>query len=208
MRGLLLLDIQNDLCPGGALPTIAGDQIIGVANRLIPHFDLVLATLDFHPPNHRSFAVQHPGKHAFEMGTLAGRPQLLWPVHCVQGTHGAGFHPRLHVAAIEQVFAKGTDPHIDSYSGFFDHGRRKSTGLCDCLRAHRVDHLVILGLPTDYGVKATVLDALSLGLHVTVIADGCRPLELTPGDGERAIQEMRQAGAQIEQSRAFVSPGL
>lgn len=207
MRALLLLDIQNDFCPGGALPTIQGDQVIAVANFLIPRFDLVLATLDFHPPNHGSFAVHHPGKHSFEMGELAGKPQLLWPTHCVQGTHGAEFHPGLRVGAIEQVFAKGTNPRIDSYSGFFDNGRRKSTGLCDCLRAHHIHHLVVMGLPTDYCVRATVLDALELGHQVTVIADGCRPLDLNPGDGDRAIHDMRRAGARIEQSRAFASAG-
>jgi nicotinamidase/pyrazinamidase len=207
MRALLLLDIQNDFCPGGALPAVDGNRIVAVANRLIPHFDLVLATLDFHPPNHGSFASQHPNKRPFDMGNLSGRPQLLWPTHCVQGTHGAEFHPCLHVAAIEQVFAKGTNPKIDSYSGFFDNGRRKSTGLCDCLRAHGVDHVVVMGLPTEFCVRATVLDALDLGLQVTVVADGCRPLDLMDGDGERALESMRMAGAAIVESRAIVQPG-
>jgi nicotinamidase/pyrazinamidase len=205
MQALLLLDIQNDLCPGGALPTIHGDQIIGVANRLMPRFDLVLATVDFHPRDHGSFAVNHPGKNPFDMGELARRPQLLWPVHCVQGTHGAEFHPRLRAAAIEQVFAKATDPRIDSYSGFFDNGHRKSTGLDDCLRSHRVDHLVVMGLLTDFCVRATVLDALALGLQVTVIIDGCRPLELSQGDGDRALEDMRTAGAHVEPSLLFAS---
>jgi nicotinamidase/pyrazinamidase len=111
------------------------------------------------------------------------------------------------VAAIEQVFAKGTNPKIDSYSGFFDNGRRKSTGLCDCLRAHGVDHVVVMGLPTEFCVRATVLDALDLGLQVTVVADGCRPLDLMDGDGERALESMRMAGAAIVESRAIVQPG-
>jgi len=200
MRALLLVDIQNDFCPGGALGVAHGDEVVAVANRLIPRFDLVVATLDFHPPNHGSFAANHPGKQPFEKGELAGLPQVLWPIHCVQGTPGAAFHPALHATAIKHVVAKGTDPSIDSYSGFFDNGHRKATGLYDLLRLHQVEEVMVMGLATDYCVRATVLDALALGLQATVVADGCRAVDLVPGDGQRALEEMQRAGARLEHS--------
>src|SRR5688572_8918288 len=144
MEALLLVDIQNDFCPGGALPVPDGDAVVDVANALAPHFGLVVATRDYHPATHRSFAVNHPGKHVYEQIELDGLPQVLWPPHCVQGTAGSELHPRLDVARITRVFTKGTDERIDSYSGFFDNGHRKATGLGGYLEQAGVTALVIM----------------------------------------------------------------
>lgn len=200
MRALLLIDLQYDFCPGGALAVARGDETIAVANRLMPGFSTIIATQDWHPPNHGSFAVNHPGKKPYEMIELAGLPQVLWPAHCVQGTEGAELCDSLDRNMITEVFRKGTDPTIDSYSGFFDNGHRKATGLGDWLAARSIDELVVLGLATDYCVKFTCLDARALGLKVTVVSDGCRGVELTPGDCERAFAEMRDAGCRIAAS--------
>jgi nicotinamidase/pyrazinamidase len=199
-RALILVDIQNDFCPGGALEVPHGDEVVPVANRLAPAFPLVVATQDWHPAHHRSFAAHHPGRKPFEMGELAGLPQILWPVHCVQGTPGAAFHRDLDLAHVHRVFAKGTDPSIDSYSGFFDNGKRKATGLGDWLRAEGADDLYVMGLATDYCVRATALDAHALGFAVTLVEDGCRGVEIAPGDVARAIEEMRRAGVRVVRS--------
>jgi nicotinamidase/pyrazinamidase len=197
MRALILIDLQYDFCPGGALAVAQGDETIGVANALIPKFPTIVATQDWHPREHKSFAVNHPGKQPYQMIDLEGLPQVLWPAHCVQGTHGAELHEGLDRSRITEVVRKGTDPSIDSYSGFFDNGHRKATGLGDWLRARNVDDVVVLGLATDYCVKFTSLDARRLGLAVTVVRDGCRGVELAPGDSERAFAEMREAGCTI-----------
>lgn len=197
MRALVLVDLQYDFLPGGALAVAHGDETIAVANQLIPRFDVVVATQDWHPADHRSFAANHPDKRPGDVIELAGLPQVLWPVHCVQGTRGAEFHSALDPAAIAAVFRKGTDPAVDSYSGFFDNGHRATTGLGDWLHGKRITQLYVLGLATDYCVKFTVLDARRLGLDVWLVEDGCRAVELTRGDAERAIAEMRDAGATI-----------
>jgi nicotinamidase/pyrazinamidase len=197
MRALLWVDLQNDFCPGGALAVPQGDQVVAVANALAERFSLVVATQDWHPPNHGSFAAQHPGRKPYDLAELGGLPQVMWPVHCVQGSPGAAFHPELASDRITRVFPKGTDPTIDSYSGFFDNGKRKATGLDEYLRAQGVDALVVLGLATDYCVKATCLDARALGYAVTLVEDGCRAVDLTPGDGARALAEMRAAGVAL-----------
>jgi nicotinamidase/pyrazinamidase len=197
MNVLVLVDIQNDFCPGGALAVPDGDAVVVVANALVGRFPLVVATQDFHPRQHGSFAANHPGKQPFEQIDLHGLPQVLWPVHCVQGTPGADFHPRLATQRITRVFPKGTDATVDSYSGFFDNGKRKGTGLAEYLREQRAARLVVLGLATDYCVRATVLDALQLGFQVDLVADGCRAVNLAPGDGDRALAEMAAAGARI-----------
>jgi len=197
MNALILVDPQNDFCPGGALAVPQGDAIIPVANALLEKFPLVVATQDFHPRDHGSFAANHPGKAAYSLIELQGLPQVLWPVHCVQGTVGAAFHSGLRTQAITRVFPKGTDPTIDSYSGFFDNGKRKGTGLGEYLREQGVTRLFVLGLATDYCVRATVLDALHLGFSTTLVVDGCRAVNLQPGDGERAIAEMAAAGATL-----------
>lgn len=200
MRALLLIDLQYDFCPGGALAVAQGDETIPIANRLMPGFSTIIATQDWHPPTHGSFAVNHPGKQPYELIDLGGLPQVLWPAHCVQGTHGAELCDSLDRNMITEVFRKGTDPTIDSYSGFFDNGHRKATGLGDWLAARSIDDVVVLGLATDYCVKFTSLDARALGLTVTVVSDGCRGVELKPGDCERAFAEMRDAGCRIATS--------
>lgn len=200
MRALLLVDLQHDFCPGGALAVARGEETIAVANRLLQYFSIVVATQDWHPADHQSFAAQHPGRKPGEMIELNGLPQVLWPSHCVQGTTGAALHADLDREKITEVFPKGIDRGIDSYSGFFDNGHRRSTGLADWLRARWITRVYVMGLATDYCVKATTLDARELGFDAWVIEDGCRPVEHHPGDGDRAFAAMRAAGATIVES--------
>jgi nicotinamidase/pyrazinamidase len=203
MRALIVVDLQNDFCPGGALQVGKGDEVIAVANRLLPHFTTVAATQDWHPPNHQSFAANHPGKQPYEMIDLHGLMQVLWPVHCVQATRGAELHGDLDRSRITEIFHKGTDPEVDSYSGFFDNGKRKATGLGEWLRSRWIQQVYVMGLATDYCVRATALDARSLGFDVWLVQDGCRAVEVKPGDGERAIAELRGAGCAIVESGAI-----
>jgi nicotinamidase/pyrazinamidase len=200
MRALILVDLQNDFCPGGALAVARGDETVEVANRLLPYFSTVVATQDWHPADHQSFAAAHPGRKPGEVIELGGLRQVLWPPHCVQGTRGAELHGRLVRSKLTEVFHKGTDRTIDSYSGFFDNGHKKSTGLADWLRERWITRVYVMGLATDYCVKATALDALELGFDTWVIEDGCRAVELKPGDGDRAIAAMRTAGVTIVES--------
>jgi nicotinamidase/pyrazinamidase len=200
MRALILVDIQNDFLPGGALAVPRGDEVIPVANRLQTRFDLLVATQDWHPARHGSFASRHPGRKPGELAELGGLPQVLWPDHCVQGSSGAAFAPGLEMNRVETIFRKGTDPGIDSYSGFFDNGHRKSTGLGDYLKGRGADEIYLLGLATDYCVKFTALDARQLGFRTFLVEDGSRGVELQPGDVARAIEEMREAGVRIVRS--------
>jgi nicotinamidase/pyrazinamidase len=201
MRALILVDIQNDFIPGGALAVPEGDRVVPVANEVQKKFELIVATQDWHPREHGSFAVNHPGKKPGEVIDLNGLTQILWPVHCVQQTRGAEFAPGLDTSRIAKVFQKGTDPAIDSYSGFFDNGHRKSTGLGDWLRERGVGDVYACGLATDYCVKFTALDARQLGFNVWLIEDACRGVNLKPGDSAEAIAEMRKAGVTVVQSR-------
>jgi nicotinamidase/pyrazinamidase len=198
MKALLLIDIQNDFLPGGALAVPNGDEVVPVANRLLPEYKLVIATQDWHPADHLSFASQHPGRRVGEVIELNGLAQVLWPDHCVQGTRGAELAPGLNRAAIAHVVQKGTDRTIDSYSGFFDNARRKSTGLEVLLKSRGASEVHVLGLATDYCVKATALDAASFGFRTTLLAAACRGVELQPGDSEQAIAAMRAAGVTIQ----------
>lgn len=198
MKALLLVDLQIDFMPGGALAVRDGDATVAVANALLPHFAHVACTQDWHPADHGSFASQHPGRKPGELVDLHGLQQVLWPDHCVQGTAGARFHPDLRLPAGVIVHPKGQDRTVDSYSGFFDNGRRNATGLGDALRLRGIRELVVLGLATDYCVQFTALDAVELGFGVTLVTEGCRAVDLTPGDGERAIQRMQAAGARIQ----------
>jgi nicotinamidase/pyrazinamidase len=200
VNALIVVDVQNDFLPGGALPVRRGDEVVPILNRIAPRFDLVVATQDWHPSGHGSFAANHPGKKPGDVITLGGLAQVLWPVHCVQGTPGAAFAPGLDTSRVATVFQKGTDPAIDSYSGFFDNGHRRATGLGDWLRARGVARVFVAGLATDYCVKATALDAIGLGFETTLIEDASRGVELAPGDVARALEEMRSAGVEISGS--------
>ncbi|MBN2296938.1 MAG: bifunctional nicotinamidase/pyrazinamidase [Pirellulales bacterium] len=200
MKALILVDIQNDFVPGGALAVPEGDRVATVANRLMSHFDLVVATQDWHPADHMSFASQHPGRDIGEQIELNGLPQILWPDHCVEGTTGADFVAGLDTATIDHVVRKGTDRAIDSYSGFFDNAHRKSTGMADYLKSHQVNGVFIMGLATDYCVKFTALDAVDLGFETILIEDGCRGVNLKPGDVVKAIKEMQAAGVRVKDS--------
>ena len=197
MKTLIIVDVQNDFCPGGALAVPDGDAVVPVANRLQQVFDLVIATQDWHPANHVSFAAQHAGRKPGDVIELDGLEQTLWPVHCVQNTFGASLVPALDTRRITTVIHKGTDPGLDSYSGFFSNGHRQATGLEGYLRDHGVTEVFLAGLATDYCVKATALDAAQLGFKTHLVEDGCRAVDLRPGDVTRAIKEMRQAGVAI-----------
>jgi nicotinamidase/pyrazinamidase len=203
VNALLLVDVQNDFTPAtdkkpaGALAVPLGNEVIAVANRLMPHYELIVATQDWHPAGHKSFASEHPDHQVGEVIEWEGLAQLLWPDHCVQETLGAELCADLQRERISAVVQKGTDLNIDSYSGFFDNGHRKATGLADVLRDHGVTSLDIMGLATDYCVKFTVLDALQIGFEVRVLLEGCRGVELQPGDCARAVAEMRDAGAEM-----------
>ena len=196
-RALIIVDVQNDFMPGGALPTHHGEQIVPVINALQPRFDIVVATQDWHPPNHGSFASNHPGKKPGDVVDLNGLQQILWPDHCVQGSKGADLHDDLDTLRIMKVAQKGTDPGIDSYSTFYDNGRRKSTGLEKYLRENEVTDVYIGGLATDYCVLWSARDAVNLGFQTHVIRDACRGVDLKPGDIDRAFNEMRDAGVDV-----------
>jgi nicotinamidase/pyrazinamidase len=197
MRALLLIDLQNDFMPGGSLAVAHADGAVGVANALMPRFDLVVATQDWHPAGHASFASGYPGQAPGDNIDLDGVMQTLWPDHCVQGSPGASFHSALDVAGIDQVVRKGTEKTIDSYSGFFDNGHRKQTGLTAYLGERGVGEVWISGVATDYCVKYTALDARALGLATAVVVDGCRGVDLHSGDVEAAIAEMLVAGCEM-----------
>jgi nicotinamidase/pyrazinamidase len=203
MQALILVDIQNDFCTGGALAVPGGEAIVPIANRLMSSVDLVVATQDWHPAEHGSFAANHPGRQPFELGELGGLSQVLWPPHCVAWSGGAQFHPGLDTRRIARVFPKGTDPGIDSYSGFFDNGRRKATGLGDWLRVQGVDALIICGLATDYCVKATAIDAAQLGFRTTLAEDACRGVGMTADAIPAAVREMAAAGVRVATSAAL-----
>lgn len=199
-RALLLVDLQNDFCAGGALAVAGGDSTVDIANALIEwckaRGDAVVASQDWHPANHGSFASQQNVEPYVE-GLLDGLPQTFWPDHCVQHTEGAALHPLLQTKAIDAVFHKGENPAIDSYSAFFDNGHLQKTQLDDWLRHHNISELIVLGLATDYCVKFTVLDALTLGYSVNVITDGCRGVNLHAQDSAQAFMEMAAAGATL-----------
>ena len=199
MRALVLVDLQYDFMPGGALAVPRGDETVAIANRVLPHFNVVAATQDWHPRDHGSFAANHPGKKEYDVVELGGVSQVLWPVHCVQESRGAQLHDELDRTKVT-VFRKGTDRDVDSYSGFFDNGKRRATGLDAWLRERWITRVYIMGLATDYCVKATALDARELGFEVWLIEDGCRAVDVQKGDGERALMQMRGAGVNVIES--------
>jgi len=197
---LLMVDVQNDFMPGGALAVKDGDQIIDVLNRLAPKFEQVIATQDWHPLNHGSFAANHPGHEPGQVIDLFGLKQMLWPVHCLQNGSGAQLHTDLDRRALSKVFQKGMDPQTDSYSGFFDNGHKNPSGLADYLRQQAISGLYIGGLATDYCVLFTALDARNEGFEVYLIQDACRAVNVNPHDGDAALAQMRAAGCHIVHS--------
>jgi nicotinamidase/pyrazinamidase len=200
MKALIIVDLQNDFLPGGALPVPHGDGVIPLANELQRKFELVLATKDWHPPDHGSFAANHPGKKPGDRIMLDGIEQILWPAHCVQNTRGAEFAASFDTSRIAHVFHKGIDPRIDSYSTFFDNAHRRHTGLAHYLEKRGIKDIYLLGLALDYCVKYSTLDARQLGFKTYVIVDGCRGIELEPGDIDRSLDEMKRAGAVLLKS--------
>ena len=201
MKGaLILVDLQNDFLPGGALAVPHGDEVIPLADELQQHFDLVVATKDWHPADHGSFAANHPGKKPGDRIILDGIEQILWPVHCVQNTNGAEFAPSFDTSRIAHVFHKGTKRNIDSYSTFFDNAHRRHTGLAHYLEKRGIKDIYLMGLALDYCVKYSTLDARHLGLNTYVIVDGCRGIDLNPGDIARALDEMKRVGAVLLKS--------
>ena len=198
MKALILVDIQNDFLPGGALPVSGSDQIIPVVNKLQNFFDLVVATQDWHPQNHKSFASNHAGKKSFEVIDLNGLKQTLWPDHCVQGSTGADFPSRLNMNKVEAIFRKGTDPEIDSYSAFYDNGHRKSTGLADYLRGKKIDEVFLTGLAGDICVYFTAMDSLEVGFKTYIIEDAVRPL--SDDDFKKTTQAFKEKSGLVIKS--------
>ena len=195
MKALIVVDVQNDFCPGGSLAVRDGEQVVPFINSVRGQFPLTVFTQDWHPKNHKSFASNNPGA---EVGTVirqTGGDQIMWPDHCVQHTPGAEFRAGLDIRPGDRVFHKGELEAVDSYSGFLDNDRRHETGLREFLQEKEVDEVSIAGLATDYCVKFTVLDALGFGFRVNVFRQGCRAVNLNPGDEERAYREMEAAGA-------------
>ncbi|QRM55966.1 bifunctional nicotinamidase/pyrazinamidase [Sinorhizobium sp. BG8] len=199
MKCLLLVDLQNGFCPGGNLPVPGGDEVIDVANRLTKDggYDLVVASQDWHPEGHGSFASSHPGRQPFEMGELAGKPQVLWPDHCVEESEDAAFHPVLDTSRIDYVQRKGMDRNVDSYSAFRDNDHRATTGLADFLQARGVTTLDVCGLATDYCVSASAIDAVNMlpGVTVRYIEDASRGI--APETVAAAEAAMKAAGVEI-----------
>ncbi|WP_160009545.1 bifunctional nicotinamidase/pyrazinamidase [Rhizobium sp. 18055] len=207
MKALLLIDIQNGFCPGGNLAVPDGDKVVPIANRLIQSgsYDLIVASQDWHPEGHGSFASSHPGKQPFELHVLSGKEQMMWPDHCVQGTRDAELHPDLRVQEIDLILQKGENHHVDSYSAFRDNDQHAITGLSDFLKEQGVTDLDLCGLATDYCVKFSALDALQMlpGTKVRFIEDASRGI--TPDGVAAAIEEMRANGIGIVNSADIIS---
>ncbi len=203
MEAFIIIDLQNDFLPGGPLGVSDGDEIIPLINQLIKRFPLVVATKDWHPTNHISFAEFH-GKSVRDVIDVNGSPQTLWPIHCVQNTLGSGFAPSLHQEKIAEIFYKGVDPMIESYSVFFDNNKTRATGLEDYFKSQGVNKVYVAGIATDYCVKYGAIDARLLGFEVYVIQNACRAVNLELGDDEKALKEMQQFGVNIIHSKTLI----
>ncbi len=197
IHALLVIDVQNDFCPGGALAVNDGDAIVPGVNALMAEFDAVILTQDWHPASHSSFASRHPGKTPLELIDMPYGPQVLWPDHCVQGSEGAAFHPDLDTNRANLIIRKGFRPAIDSYSAFFENDHATPTGLEGYLRTRGIDMLTLVGLATDFCVNYSAVDAGKLGFDVTVRLDLCRAIDLD-GSLETAMDDMRAAGVSLE----------
>lgn len=204
MKALLIVDMQYDFLPGGALGVQGGDQIVPIINQLQEKFDFIVATQDWHPADHGSFATNYQGKNPGDYVQLGNEQQVLWPVHCVQESKGAMFHQDLDQSKWRKIFKKGTNSYVDSYSGFFDNDRRQDTGLSKFLADNGVEEVVVTGIATDYCVKFTVLDAIKEGFEATVVKDATKAVNLKPDDFDLAIKEMVKAGAEVVHSNKFL----
>ena len=200
MKALILVDLQNDFCNFGALAVKGGNEVIPIANELMDKFDLIVATQDWHPADHESFAAVHYFRQPGQVMNLHGLEQVLWPIHCVQGTFGAEFVQELNTNKITKVFPKGTDKTVDSYSGFFDNGKRGDTGLHAYLQEKNVTEVYVMGLALDYCVKFTATDAIELGYKTHLILDGTRAVNLEPNDGEKAVDFLKSLGVTVIES--------
>jgi nicotinamidase/pyrazinamidase len=196
---LIVVDVQNDFCEGGTLAVNGASEIVPVINELMPKFFMTVATKDWHPEGHGSFASAHDAE-VFSMGELNGAPQVMWPDHCVQNTDGCAFHPDLNQKEINKIIFKGTDPEVDSYSGFSDNEGKNETEMCSFIRGAGVKEVFVCGLATDYCVKFTALGAIERGLKTNVIIDASRGVFANEGDEEATIKELEDAGCNIIKS--------
>ena len=201
---LIIIDVQNDFCSGGALAVPEGDAVVAVINRLGDHFAHRILTQDWHPANHGSFASNHHGASVMQITELDYGPQVLWPDHCVQGSAGAKFHPELETQGCEMIVRKGFRPEIDSYSAFFENDQRTSTGLAGYLRDRGFGKLYLAGLATDFCVLYSALDGRKEGFDVCLIEDACRGIDLD-GSLDVALDQMKQADIQFVQSTRLLS---
>ena len=204
-KALIIVDVQNDFCPGGALAVPDADLVIPVINKVHKFFHIVIATKDWHPQNHISFASNHPGKKPGDIIQLHGISQILWPDHCVQNSRGSELVSSLNIKEDDPIIYKGTDPQVDSYSTFLDNDKKSKTELDSYLREKEVDEIYLAGLATDYCVKFSAIDGLSLGYKVKVIKDAVRGVNLAPDDSEKALQEIESKGALILDSSLISS---
>lgn len=204
MKALIIVDIQYDFLPGGALAVAEGDLIIPQINSLIPAFDCIVLTQDWHPQNHASFASNNPGKQPYDMAEMDYGPQVLWPDHCVQGTKGAEFHHTLNVDAANLIIRKGFRPHIDSYSTFFENDRKTTTGLHGYLQERGVNELYLCGIATDFCVNYSALDAAKLGYKVHVVEDAVKGIDIDNSVAE-SIDKMQRAGAIFTNTKALLT---
>lgn len=199
-HALVIVDVQNDFCPGGALAVEEGDAVVPVINRISSRFSIVVATKDWHPEGHISFASSHPDHHQGEIIEVDGLEQVLWPDHCMAGTDGAAFHPDLDVSSLHCIIHKGLRKKLDSYSAFFENDKTSPTGLEGYLKGLGVNHIFVAGLATDYCVFYTVMDGLRVGFQVSLIEDGVRGVDYPPGSLENALHEMKKNGVRFIRS--------
>ncbi len=199
--GLIVVDVQNDFCPGGALEVKDGDKVVPVINSIADKFEKVVATQDWHPQNHLSFASNHEGKKTLDVVNLKGIQQVLWPDHCVQGTKGADFHPDLDTTKFDLIIRKGTNPEIDSYSAFFENDRKTRTGLEGYIKDLGLNKVYVCGLATDYCVFYTAMDSAKIGFETYVIIDACRGVDFPKGSIEKAVEDMKANGIKIITSK-------
>lgn len=203
-RALILVDVQNDFCPGGSLAVAGGDEIVPVINRIMDAYPLVVATRDWHPPGHVSFASSHAGKKPFDTITIGESEQTLWPDHCIQASGGADFHPELDIRPIDLIVHKGSSPSLDSYSAFFENDHATATGLEYYLKGFDCEELHFCGLATDVCVQASVVDALELGFACTLITDAMRGVDVPEGSVAKAMEAMVAAGARTTTSQEII----